>query len=143
MLSQKYPLLEKDYGCYIFGVILLITGLYFGHEIYVYYTRFGWLKLYTNISGDLVLASLFSIAGIAVGILTIYAQYYYNHHKVPLRNILHKYIKYIELKHPEIPEKYHEALLFNLRDCHISSFGCFDEIKKFSSDELDQHIKYL
>ena len=116
MISEKYSLAEKSVGGYIIGIIVLGGAL---------------PCFYIFPFGSLVI--------ILIGIVSIYKQSAFNR-AVPENNILFKYIKYIEQVHSEIPEKYHEAILSNLRNCHSSSFGGFDETKTFSTDELDQHI---
>lgn len=80
-----------------------------------------------------------SLIGYIIGIYVIIKQRNYNR-QVPENNILAKYVLYIEQAHSEIPEKYHEAIIYNLHNLHYSSFGGFDESITFSTDELDQQI---
>ena len=115
MLSQQYSLQEKSIGGYVIGIFFIITSpLYF--------------------------VTLFiTVVDIILGIAFIVKQRNHNR-RVPENNILVKYIQYIEQIHSEIPENYHEAILFNLRSLHYSSFGGFNEDITFSTDQLDQHI---
>lgn len=116
MISQKFSFQEKSYGGYIRTIILLVAAI--------------------------PALGVFPIVSIIILFLAIAStvQQYKINSIVPVNNILLKYIQYLEEMHSGIPEKYHLAILNNLRNLHYSSFGKFEETTTFSPEELDQHI---